>query len=45
MGTSYETVDVGRDEINVLLYRVRKKLGTKGNLIKSIRGFGFMLEL
>ena len=37
--------DVGTDEINVLLYRLRKKLGTKNNLIKNIRGCGCMLEL
>lgn len=37
--------DVGTDEINVLLYRLRKKLGTKSNLIKNIRGCGCILEL
>jgi pSer/pThr/pTyr-binding forkhead associated (FHA) protein len=37
--------DVGTDEINVLLYRLRKKLGTQSNLIKNIRGCGCILEL
>ena len=37
--------DVGGDEINVLLYRLRKKLGTKSHLIKNIRGCGCILEL
>lgn len=37
--------DVGTDEINVLLYRLRKKLGTRSNLIKNIRGCGCILEL
>lgn len=37
--------DVGTDEINVLLYRLRKKLGTKSTLIKNIRGCGCLLEL
>ncbi len=39
------SLDVGTDEINVLLYRLRKKLGTKNNLIKNIRGCGCILEL
>lgn len=37
--------DVGTDEINVLLYRLRKKLGTKSNFIKNVRGCGCILEL
>jgi len=37
--------DVGTDEINVLLYRLRKKLNTQGSLIKNIRGRGCILEL
>jgi len=37
--------NVGNDEINVLLYRLRKKLGTAGNLVKNIRGCGFLLEV
>lgn len=37
--------DVGTDEINVLLYRLRKKMGTQGKLIKNIRGSGCILEI
>jgi hypothetical protein len=37
--------DVGTDEINVLLYRLRKKLGNNSTLIKNIRGCGCILQL
>lgn len=37
--------DVGMDEMNMLLYRLRKKLGKHSNLIKNIRGCGCILEL
>lgn len=35
---------VGAEEINLLIYRLRQKLGSNGSLIKSIRGLGCMLE-
>ncbi|MBP2643200.1 MAG: transcriptional regulator, winged helix family [Firmicutes bacterium] len=37
--------NVGQEEFNALIYRLRKKLGEKGRLIKNIRGLGVMLEL
>jgi hypothetical protein len=40
-----ETPIVGLDEINLLIYRLRHKLGDRGNLIKNIRGLGLVLEL
>lgn len=35
---------VGIEEINLLIYRVRQKLGEEGKLIRNIRGLGCMLE-
>lgn len=35
---------VGAEEINLLIYRLRQKLGSTGGRIKSIRGLGCMLE-
>lgn len=35
---------VGAEEINLLIYRLRQKLGSTGSRIKSIRGLGCMLE-
>ncbi len=35
---------VGAEEINLLIYRLRQKLGSTGSRIKSIRGSGCMLE-
>ncbi|WP_378952928.1 FHA domain-containing protein [Pelosinus sp. sgz500959] len=37
--------DVGVDEINVLIYRVRKKLGKRGEMLKAVRARGYMLEI
>lgn len=45
MGKNRDCCNVGNDEINVLLYRLRKKMGTAGDLIKNIRGCGFLLEV
>ncbi len=36
---------VGLDEINLLIYRLRQKLGSQGTLIKNSRGVGCLLEL
>ncbi|MDF2571602.1 MAG: transcriptional regulator, winged helix family, partial [Sporomusa sp.] len=36
---------VGLEEINLLIYRLRQKLGNQGNLIKNCRGIGCLLEL
>lgn len=37
--------DVGSDEINVLIYRLRRKLGDRGKMIRTIRGRGCIFEL
>lgn len=37
--------DVGSDEINALVYRLRKRLGTCGSLIVTIPRFGYRLDL
>ncbi len=37
--------DVGREEVNTLVYRLRRKLGTYGRLIISVPRFGYMLDL
>ncbi len=37
-------IDVGLDEINVLIYRLRKKMQDRGEMIKTIRGMGCILE-
>ena len=38
-------VDVGVEEINVLVYRLRRKLGKHGGVIRTLRGRGCVLEL
>lgn len=38
-------VDVGTDEMNSLVYRLRRKLGAKAVLLKSVRAYGYMLEI
>jgi len=38
-------IDVGLDEINVLIYRLRKKMQERGAMIKTIRGMGCILEM
>ncbi|HWR05536.1 FHA domain-containing protein [Sporomusa sp.] len=40
-----EIPQVGLDEINLLIYRLRQKLGSQGALIKNSRGVGCLLEL
>ncbi|MFG3612991.1 FHA domain-containing protein [Rummeliibacillus stabekisii] len=37
--------DVGREEINTLVYRLRKKLGKYGQYIISVPRYGYMLDL
>lgn len=37
--------DVGVEEVNVLIYRVRKKLGDHGKALRTVRGRGCILEL
>lgn len=37
--------DVGGDEISALVYRLRKRLGQYGELIKSIPRYGYILDL
>jgi DNA-binding response OmpR family regulator len=41
---SGQVPSVGIEEINLLIYRVRQKLGNEGTWIKNIRGMGCMLE-
>lgn len=36
--------DVSMDEINTLIYRLRRKLGNHADLIRTVRGQGCMLE-
>lgn len=36
---------VTEEEVNMLVYRLRKELGDYGSVIKTIRGYGYMLEL
>jgi len=36
---------VTEEEVNMLVYRLRKELGGYGKVIKTIRGYGYMLEL
>lgn len=38
------TPDVGMDEINTLIYRLRRKLGSQGDLIRTVRGQGCLLD-
>ncbi|MBY6036828.1 FHA domain-containing protein [Fictibacillus nanhaiensis] len=42
---SYELPDVGNDEINALVYRLRKKLGPYGEAIVTVPRYGYMLQL
>ena len=37
--------DAGIDEINVLIYRVRKKLGKRAEMLKAMRARGYVLKL
>jgi pSer/pThr/pTyr-binding forkhead associated (FHA) protein len=37
--------DVGVEEINVLLYRLRRKLGVHSNVVKTLRGRGCIFEI
>lgn len=43
--TDSEIPDVGRDEINALVYRLRKRLGKYGARIITIPRYGYMLDL
>lgn len=38
-------IDVGLDEINMLIYRLRKKMQERGGMIKTIRKIGCILEM
>lgn len=40
-----KTPDVGLDEINILIYRLRRKLGDYGHVLKTRRGQGCILEI
>lgn len=40
-----KTPDVGVEEINVLIYRLRKRLGAYSKLLRTIRGRGCIIEL
>ncbi|MFJ7649192.1 FHA domain-containing protein [Lysinibacillus sp. NPDC097279] len=40
-----EKPDVGREEINMLVYRLRKKLGKYGKYINSVPRYGYILDL
>lgn len=42
---SVEIPDVGRDEVNALVYRLRKKLGKYGERVVTVPRFGYMLDL
>ena len=37
--------EVGVEEINLLLYRLRRKLGAGANILKTRRGRGCLLEI
>lgn len=43
--TANSIPQVGLEEINLLVYRLRQKLGSQGNLIKNSRGIGCLIEL
>lgn len=45
MGKVTMPADVGTDEINILIYRLRKKMGQRGTAIKTIRACGCILEV
>jgi DNA-binding winged helix-turn-helix (wHTH) protein len=40
-----ELPDVGNDEINALVYRLRKKLGAYGDNIVTVPRYGYMLQI
>ncbi|MFJ7698790.1 helix-turn-helix domain-containing protein [Lysinibacillus fusiformis] len=40
-----EKPDVRREEINMLVYRLRKKLGKYGQSIVSVPRYGYMLDI
>jgi DNA-binding winged helix-turn-helix (wHTH) protein len=42
---SNQIPDVGNDEINALVYRLRKKLGTYGDSIVTVPRYGYMLQI
>ncbi|KZE67843.1 hypothetical protein AWM68_18955 [Fictibacillus phosphorivorans] len=42
---SNEIPDVGNDEINALVYRLRKKLGPYGDSIVTVPRYGYMLQI
>ncbi|GGB45362.1 FHA domain-containing protein [Fictibacillus barbaricus] len=42
---SNEVPDVGNDEINALVYRLRKKLGPYGDSIITVPRYGYMLQI
>jgi DNA-binding winged helix-turn-helix (wHTH) protein len=42
---SNEVPDVGNDEINALVYRLRKKLGPYGDSIVTVPRYGYMLQI
>ncbi|WP_139490832.1 FHA domain-containing protein [Brevibacillus dissolubilis] len=42
---SDELPDVGREEINVLVYRLRKRLGLYGGQVVSVPRYGYMLKM
>jgi DNA-binding response OmpR family regulator len=42
---SNELPDVGNDEINALVYRLRKKLGPYGESIVTVPRYGYMLQI
>lgn len=44
-GQGTDVPDVGMDEINTLIYRLRRKLGKHGDMIRTVRGQGCMLEI
>jgi len=37
--------DVGGDEISALVYRLRKRMGRHGELIKNVPRYGYILDL
>jgi DNA-binding winged helix-turn-helix (wHTH) protein len=36
---------VTNDEVTTLIYRLRKRLGPHGDLIRTVPGYGYMLDL
>lgn len=45
VSTAALTPDVGMDEINTLIYRLRRKLGNHADSIRTVRGQGCLLEV